>query len=43
VSDTISCLEQLTVIQVQVLQLLATAERLAAYVEKTKEVSESPG
>jgi hypothetical protein len=35
--------EQLTVIQVQVLQLLATVERLAASVEKTKELSESPG
>ena len=35
--------EQLTVIQVQILQLLATVERLAASVEKTKELSESPG
>lgn len=35
--------EQLTVIQVQVLQLLATVERLAASVEKTKELSETPG
>jgi hypothetical protein len=31
------------VIQVQVLQLLATVERLAASIEKTKELSESPG
>jgi hypothetical protein len=34
--------EQLTLIEVQVLQLLATAETLAASVEKTKELIESP-
>jgi hypothetical protein len=34
--------EQLTVVEVQVLELLATAELLAASVEKTKELSESP-
>jgi hypothetical protein len=35
--------EQLTVIQVQILQLLATVENLAASVEKAKELSGSPG
>jgi hypothetical protein len=34
--------EQLTLIEVQILQLLATAERLAASVAKTKELSEAP-
>jgi hypothetical protein len=35
--------EQLTVIQVQILELRATVESLAASVEKTKEPSKSPG